>query len=198
MPKNTESGGLRKVAGWVTLSLDGFRRARQRHAVSRRARRHEQMMAHSEGIWRGVDTALMGRTNYEGFQGYWPPVARDPNSRPRDRDLAVWLDTVEKVVFSRTLREATWQNARVSSDLEAEVRSLKRDPGRDILVLNSASIIRALLASELLDELHLFIVPVILGGGMRFFPEGLPTSTWKLTGVATLPTGAIATRYARS
>jgi dihydrofolate reductase len=198
MPESTAARAPRKVAAWVTLSLDGFAagpgndmRFLAEHAG------HEQMMEHSEGIWRGVSTALMGRTNYEGFVGYWPPVARDPNSRPRDRDLAIWLDNVEKVVFSRTLKEATWQNARVSSDLEGEVRSLKRSEGRDILVLNSASIIRALLAAELLDELHLFLVPVILGAGLRFFPEGLPTSTWRLTGVTTLPTGALATRYAR-
>ena len=103
-----------------------------------------QMSAYAEGIWRGATTAVMGRTNYEGFDGYWPPVASDPQAAPRDRALASWLDEVEKVVFSRTLEEAPWRNSRVARDVEAETRALKASPGRDILVLNSASIIQAL------------------------------------------------------
>ncbi len=63
-----------------------------------------ETMAWFEGVFRGASTALMGRTNYEGFYGYWPAVARDPESSPRGRDLAVWLDEVEKVVFSRRSR----------------------------------------------------------------------------------------------
>ena len=52
------------------------------------------MSAYAEGIWRGASTAVMGRTNYEGFHGYWPPVAADPQAAPRDRALASWLDEV--------------------------------------------------------------------------------------------------------
>ncbi|HZO27346.1 MAG TPA: dihydrofolate reductase family protein [Chloroflexota bacterium] len=168
MPDRTISGEQRKHIGWVTLSLDGYS-AGPGNDMSRIAEHagHEQMMAYTEGIWRGVSTAVMGRTNYEGFFGYWPPVAKDPASTPRNRDLAIWLDTVEKVVFSRTMQRAEWQNTRVASDLETEIRALKAASGRDILVLNSASIIQALLNSELLDELQLFLVPVLLGGGLR-------------------------------
>jgi dihydrofolate reductase len=158
---------------------------------------HDQVMAYDEGNWRGASTAVVGRTNYEGFFGFWPPVANDPASPPRHRDLAIWLDTVEKVVFSRTLRSAAWQITRVAAHLETEMRALKRAPGRDILVLDSASIIRALLNSDLLDELQLFVLPTLLGGGLRFFPDGLASSTWQLLGVATFPTGAVALRYGR-
>ena len=107
MSDRTDSGAQRKVLAWITLSMDGYAAGPGNdmswlveHVV------HEQMMAHDEGIWRGVSTAVMGRTNYEGFFGYWPPVAKDPASTPRNRDLAIWLDTVEKVVFSRTMRRA--------------------------------------------------------------------------------------------
>lgn len=89
------------------------------HAVS------PQMSAYSEGIWRGASTALMGRTTYEGYHGHWPPVAQDPEAAARDRELATWLDTVEKVVFSRTLEEASWKNSRVARDVELETRALK-------------------------------------------------------------------------
>jgi dihydrofolate reductase len=198
MSDRTGSDAPRKVMGWVTLSIDGYS-AGPENDMSRIAAHagHEEMMTYSEGIWRGVDTAVMGRTNYEGFHGYWPPVAKDPMATPRNRDLATWLDTVEKIVFSRTLERAEWQNARVASDLEAEVAVLKQASGRDILVLNSASIIRALLQACLLDELIVFLAPVMLGGGLRFFPDGLPASDWRLINVATFPTGDVVLRYGR-
>jgi dihydrofolate reductase len=156
-----------------------------------------QMAAYAEGVWRGADTAVLGRTNYEGYQGYWPAVAADPEAAGRDRDLATWLDTVEKVVFSRTLQEATWQNSRIARDVEAEIRALKQAPGRDILVLNSTSIIQALLEADLLDELRLNVLPAVVGGGLRLLDEGLPRSAWTLVGATTLESGGVALHYRR-
>jgi dihydrofolate reductase len=161
------------------------------HAVS------PQMSAYAEGIWRGASTAVMGRTNYEGYHGYWPAVAADPQVSARDRALATWLDEVEKVVFSRTLEEAPWQNSRVARDVEAETRALKQAPGSDILVLNSASIIQALLQVDLLDELRLNVLPAVTGGGLRLLEEGLPASAWDLVGAITLETGAVGLHYRR-
>jgi dihydrofolate reductase len=158
---------------------------------------HPQMSAYAEGIWRGASTVLLGRTNYEGFHGYWPPVAADPQASPRDRALASWLDDVEKVVFSRTLEEPTWRNARVARDLEAEVRELKAAPGGDILVLNSASIIRALLRADLLDELRLNLLPAIVGDGLRLLDESVPPSSWRLVGALTLESGGVALHHRR-
>jgi dihydrofolate reductase len=156
-----------------------------------------QMSAYAEGIWRGASTAVMGRTNYDGYHAYWPPVAADPQTPARDRDLAMWLDTVEKVVCSRTLEVATWRNARVARDVGAEMRALKRAPGRDILVLNSASIIQALLAADLVDELRLNLLPSVVGGGLRLLDEGLPPSAWQLVGAITLQPGGVGLHYRR-
>lgn len=128
----------RKVAH-VTVSMDG-RTAGPRgdlgwlieHAID------DQTRAHFEGVWRGVDSVLLGRVNYEGVHGFWPAVATNPDSNPRDRDMAQWLDSVEKVVFSRTLTDVTWGNARLATrELEEEVRALTAAEGRDMLVLTS-------------------------------------------------------------
>jgi dihydrofolate reductase len=150
-----------------------------------------QMSAYAEGVWRGASTAVMGRTNYEGYHGYWPPLAAEPETPPRERELATWLDTVEKVVFSRTLDDAPWRNSRVARDVEADTRALKEAPGGDILVLNSASIIKALLQADLIDELRLNVLPTIAGGGLRLFEDGLPRSDWELVGAITFETGAV-------
>lgn len=189
----------RTVSANITLSLDGLVAGTGgdmswlvESAV------HEQGAAGFAGYWRGVDTVLLGRTNYEGFHGYWPAVADDPAADPRSRDLARWLDDVEKVVFSRTLERAPWANSRVARDLEGEVRALRDTPGRTIAVLSSVSVIRALLAADLLDELRITLVPAILGEGLPFLEGTLPGSTWTLDSLQTIPTGATVSTFARS
>ena len=188
----------RTVIAQANVSIDGFSAGPGNdmswlveHAV------HPQMAAYAEGIWRGASTAVMGRTNYEGFHGFWPSVAADPAAAPRDRALATWLDTVEKVVFSRTLETAPWQNSRIARDVVADMRALKQEEGRDILVLNSASIIRALIAAELLDELRLNLLPAMLGDGLRLLEPGLPRSGWELVGALTFELGGVGLHYRR-
>jgi dihydrofolate reductase len=193
----------RKVIAQVTLSIDGFSAGRPDDGTGGMAfllahASHEHTSTYFEGVWRGADTALLGRTNYEGFHGFWPSVATDPGASPRDRDLASWLDAVEKVVFSRTLDKALWQNSRIAErELADEVRALKDADGRDILVLNSASIVRQLMEAELVDELRLIVVPAVLGEGLRFFTGTPPYSTWRLGGATTLSTGAVGLHYVR-
>jgi dihydrofolate reductase len=159
---------------------------------------HRHPPAYFEGIWRGASTALLGRTHYEGFYAVWPAMTRDPSMPPRTRDLGSWLDAVGKVVFSRTLETVEWENARIARDLEAEVNVLKEAAGRDILVLNSASIIQALLRSDLVDDIRMAMVPAMVGGGLRLFPDGLPASTWELAETTTLAHGAVGLHYRRS
>ncbi|MFI6900535.1 dihydrofolate reductase family protein [Nonomuraea sp. NPDC050394] len=198
------SGQQRKVIADAVVSMDGYTSTGPDDDMSW-AMAHigsEQSELMYEGIWRGVSTALVGRVNWEGFTSVWPGLTSDPSSSARTRELGNWLATVEKVVFSTTLQQADldktqWSNARVSRDLEEEVRSLKRAPGRDILVINSASIIKALLKADLIDELHMTVVPATLGGGVRLLPDSL-TSTWRLSHAITVPTtGAVTLCYRR-
>lgn len=86
----------------------------------------------------------------------------------------------------------------MAADLDTEVHALKKAPGRDILVLSSASIIQALLRADLVDEIRTYLVPAVLGGGLRLFPEGLPASRWQLQGIATIPTGAVVLQHRRA
>jgi dihydrofolate reductase len=189
----------RTVIASVTISLDGRSAGPggdmtgfTEHAGA------PETMAWFTGVYRNVTTALMGRTNYEGFHGYWPATARDPDTSPRTRDLAVWLDEVEKVVFSRTLATAEWRNARIAGREPAEeVAALKAAEGRDILIVNSASIIHALLGAGLVDEMRLMLVPLVAGDGLRIFPDGLPRSEWALASSAGLPGGVLGLQYRR-
>ncbi|MFI0482588.1 dihydrofolate reductase family protein [Actinomadura sp. 9N215] len=198
------TGPQRTVIADAVVSIDGYSSTGPDDDMSW-AMEHimsPQSEVFYEGIWRGASTAIVGRTNWEGFTSVWPGLTKDPSSSARTRDLGNWLATVEKVVFSTTLQQADlekteWTNARIARDPETEVRSLKAAPGRDILVLNSASIIQALLKAGLVDELYLTVVPATLGGGVRLLPTD-HASTWQLAGTTTIPTsGAVTLHYRR-
>ncbi|GAB3845879.1 dihydrofolate reductase family protein [Micromonospora andamanensis] len=191
----------RRVVGNISLSLDGRTSGVGGdydmgwivpHAITDGSR------AHMVRVTGAATTALLGRKNYEGFGGFWPAVAQDENADLRDRTFAQWLDAVEKVVISSTLNEAPWKNSRItSSDVGDVVRNLRQQPGGDIIVLASGSVIRALLAEDELDRLSITLCPELVGGGARLFEDGLPATAWSLTDLSTTESGAICLLYDR-
>ncbi|WP_406284361.1 dihydrofolate reductase family protein [Embleya sp. NBC_00896] len=153
---------------------------------------------HLTRIWEGATTALLGRVHAEGFLGYWPTVAADENADPRDRGYAKWLVDTEKVVLSTTLTEAPWERARVVDAPVADVvAELKATGEGDILANTSPTVIKALLAADLVDRLYLLICPEIAGGGQRLFDDGLPGSRWKVAHQEIGELGEIAVIYDR-
>jgi dihydrofolate reductase len=191
----------RTVIGNISLSLDGRIHGPGGeydmgwivpHALT------DQSRAHLAEIIAPATTALLGRKNYQGFGSYWPSVAGDEGADPRDRAFAQWLQAVDKVVFSTTLDEAPWHNSRVATAGPADtVRELRTQPGGDILVLSSASIIRALLEAGELDRLCLTLCPELVGAGARLFDDGPAGSSWSLAGQTPTSSGAIILRYDR-
>jgi dihydrofolate reductase len=154
---------------------------------------------HLTRIHEGATTALLGRRNAEGFMSYWPSVADDESADPRDRGYARWLVGAEKVVLSTTLTEAPWERTRmVSAPVADVVAELTASGEGDILVNNSASVIRPLLAADLLDRLDLILCPEIAGTGEQLFGEGLPSSKWTLAHQETGELGEIALVYERA
>lgn len=153
---------------------------------------------HMSRMHKDATTALLGRVNAEGFMGYWPSVADDENADPRDRGYAKWLVETEKVVLSSTLTEAPWERARIENAPTADVvAELKATGEGDILINNSASVIKAALAADMLDRLYLMIFPEITGGGQRLFEDGLPATKWTLSRQETGALGEIALTYDR-
>jgi dihydrofolate reductase len=192
------SGRRRERAGRV--SLDGYTSGPDGPAHDGWLYEHVGRPAtaeYFEGIWRGADTIVLGRTNYEGFYAVWPDMTRDPSTDARTRDVGRWLDATEKVVISRTLTDAPWENSRIARDLAGEIGRLRDAPGRDVLVINSASVIGELLRLGLVDDLRLAIVPVLVGGGLRLFPDGVD-ARFDTAGVTALEHGAIGLHLRRA
>ncbi|MFI1650308.1 dihydrofolate reductase family protein [Streptomyces avidinii] len=191
----------RKVTANLALTLDGRYNGPGgpgdlgvivRYATTEVARDHLTR------IREGATTALLGRVNAEGFLGYWPTVAEDENADPRDRGYAKWLVDTDKVVLSTTLSEAPWDRTRVVNAPAADVvADLKATGEGDILVNSSPSIIKPLLAADLIDRLYLLICPEIAGGGQRLFEDGLPGSQWRVTRQETGELGETAFVYDR-
>lgn len=115
------------------------------------------------------NTLLFGRVTYELMAGYWPT----PEAIRTDPIVAAGMNKAEKIVFSRTLEEAEWNNTRlVRSDMIAEVSGLKRGGGQDLTILGSGSIVSQLAQEGLIDEYQILLNPVVIGKGKTMF-EGL-------------------------
>ena len=154
---------------------------------------------HLTSLWEPATTALLGRVNAEGFLGFWPTVIGMEGADPRDEGFARWLVDADKVVLSSTLAErAVGADARSSTSRPPRWSPTSgRADGGDILVLSSASVIKALLAADQVDRLALVIFPIFLGGGPRLFDDGLPAGQWTLVSQTAGEHGTLALVYDR-
>lgn len=145
-------------------------------------------------------TAILGRVNYDGFQGYWPAVADDPNADPGDREFARWLNSVEKIVFTHQTGPLAWTSSTAVAGAPLDVvRALRKHGTGDIRVLSSTSLITELLAGDEIDVLEITFAPVIAGEGRQLFTRPLPTTEWTLSQPpVTTDTDAIQARYTRT
>lgn len=114
------------------------------------------------------DALLLGRRTFEDFRGYWPLQTDDQTG------ITDQLNRVTKYVVSSTMTDPRWQHSVIlSGSLVEEVSSLQRADGRDIVCTGSISVTHELLRAGLVDELRLFVYPVVVGRGARLIPDGV-------------------------
>jgi dihydrofolate reductase len=136
-------------------------------------------------IYQRAEAFLFGRRTYEAFAGSWG-AWDDPGDSP------IWtaLHTKLKYLASNTITEPSWANTTVlSGDIEAAVRELKAEPGRELQVHGSGALCRWLLDNNLVDEINLFVFPVVIGRGTRLFPDAGPDIALDLVESRSTPTG---------
>jgi dihydrofolate reductase len=141
-------------------------------------------------LMQGVDAFLLGRRTYVTHADAFEPMpAGDP--------FGDMMNAPAKYVVSKTLQKPRWRNTTViREDVVAAVRALKAQPGKNILCDGSSQLLHTLLAADLVDELHLSLYPLSLGGGKRLFPDG-SVSRFTLAGAKPYPTGVVALHYVR-
>lgn len=141
-----------------------------------------------------ADALLYGRRTWAVMAGAWPERAGDP--------FADWINAVDKYVVSDTLTEddLTWGPTTIirGGDLITEVNALRERPGRDLSIMGSSQLVRALLEADLVDELNLMIEPIVLGGGKSIFPADGAARPFELVSSTTAKTGVQICRYERA
>ena len=140
-------------------------------------------------VYERADALLLGRTTWDIWAPYWPlHDGGDPVSHG--------INVLPKYVPSTTLKDPAWQNTHVvGGDVEAAVRDLKAKPGRELQVHGSGVLLRWLLERELVDELNLLFFPVVLGDGLRLFPERGQTHNLTLLGSRATSSGVTIQTY---
>ena len=135
-----------------------------------------------------ADALLLGRRTWEIWEPYWPQHDDNPFGHA--------INALPKYVPSTTLADPTWQGTHViDGDVEAKIRELKAEPGRELQVHGSGVLLRWLLEHDLVDELNLRIYPVILGDGLRLFPERGQSHNLELVESRSMPSGVALQTY---
>ena len=148
----------------------------------------EESSAYMEELDDITDTLLLGRVTYDGFAAVWPNMP--------EADGAERMNSMPKYVVSDNLESADWNNTRIiRGEVADEIRQLKQQEGKDILVYGSGDLIQSLMAHDLIDEFHLWIHPIVVGGGKRLFADGIDRTRLQLVTATTLKTGVIILKY---
>jgi len=180
---------MRKLIMWNLQTLDGcFEGARPWDLEFHDTAWGEELQQFSIDQGKEVGTLLFGRVTCQGMAAYWSTATGA---------VADFMNSVPKVVFSRTLDAAGWNNTRlVRGDAAAEVARLKQEAGKDLFAFGSAKLCDSLRRSGLFDEYRVCIAPIVLGNGAPFFKPGTEASRLTLLDSRTLATGAVILRYA--
>jgi dihydrofolate reductase len=151
---------------------------------------HDDIGASFDALMKDVDALLLGRRTYVTHAEAFEPMA------PGD-PFGDMMNRPKKYVVSRTLKKPIWRDTTIIRDNVIDaVRALKAQPGRNIMTDGSSQLVHALLAHDLVDELHLLLYPLTLGSGKRLLPNGVH-ATFELKSVTPYPTGVVGLDYVR-
>jgi dihydrofolate reductase len=163
---------MARLSTYTTVSLDGFF-ADAQSDMSWAHKADPEWQAYVTQNAGGGGGLMFGRVTYELMIRYWPT----PQATERTPAVAERMNALPKVVFSRTLAQASWKNTTLfADDLVGSVRRLKGQPGPDFVILGSGSLVAQLTEAGLIDEFKIVVSPIVLGGGQTLF-EGVSRKT---------------------
>jgi dihydrofolate reductase len=185
---------MRKVILQMMVTLDGF--IEGANGELDWFRFDEEMWENVHDLLSTVDTALFGRRSYQAFESYWPAAAKNPSSSKGEIDFAHWIENSAKVVFSKTLEKAEWQNSRlVKENIAEEVSKMKQQPGKDLLILGGAGLAQTFMKHDLIDDYRIRVHPIVLGRGIPLFRDLNERHTLKLIKAKTFNSGVVELHY---
>lgn len=182
---------MRKVNVFNNVSLDGFF-TDAKGDMSWAHKQDEEWNAFASANASGNGELLFGRVTYDLMAAFWPT----PQAAKMLPKVAAGMNAMRKTVFSRPLDTVAWQNTvLLKGDLVTEVRRLKQQPGPDIVILGSGSIVSQLTQARLIDEYQLVLNPIVVGRGRSLFETVVDTLNLTLTKTQSFRNGNVVLWY---
>jgi dihydrofolate reductase len=184
---------MRKIIVTEFITLDGVveapggKETLHPHAGWHSKYQHPEAGKYKVNELASVDALLLGKNTYELFAGYWPTQSGGGFADPINR--------YPKYVVSTSLQKVDWNNSHLLRDVAKDVAALKQTDGGDILVYGSSTLVRALLHHNLVDELHLMLCPVSIGGGLKIFDDNRDLKKFELKNSLVFDNGVIILEY---
>jgi dihydrofolate reductase len=179
---------MRKLIAAINMTLDGF--CDHTALIA-----DDEIHQHYNELLNSAGTLLYGRITYQLIESFWPTVAKNPTGNKTMDEFAVIIDNISKIVFSHTLKNVDWKNAKVAKkDIKEEVLELRQQAGKDILV-GSRSLIVALMNLNLIDEFQLSVQPIMLGNGLPLLKNINDRINLKLLKTKIFSSGSITLYY---
>ena len=159
---------MRKVILSNMVTLDGFFEGPNKeldwHIVD------EEFNKYAIDLLSNVDALLFGRVTYQLMADYWPAEATNTSTSKDDLEIADKMNNLSKIVFSKTLQEVKWNNSRlVKENIAEEISKVKQQPGKDMVIFGSGSIVSTFMQHGLIDEYRIIVNPIVLGNGNPLF-----------------------------
>ncbi|MNI54238.1 hypothetical protein D3C73_1091260 [compost metagenome] len=187
---------MRKLVLFLHSSLDGFVEGPNGEMDIGWVSYDADLEKHAKEILSTADTVIWGSGTYQMMYSYWPSVSSDPTASQHERDHAEWIEQTSKIVLSTTLDKVEWNNSRlVKEDAEEEIKKLKQQPGKDMVLLGSPRLAHYLMQLDLIDEYKITVSPVLIGSGLPLFQGLKEKVNLKLIDNKTFDSGAIGLVY---
>jgi dihydrofolate reductase len=187
---------MRNVILFLHSSLDGFVEGPKGEMDIGWVSYNEELERHAKEILSTVDTVLWGRGTYQMMENYWTSVPSNPAASEYEIEHAKWIEETSKVVFSTTLEKAEWNNTKlVKENIEEEIKNIKKQPGKDIVILGSPRFAHCLMELDLIDVIKMTISPVIIGSGLPLFKVSEYKRNLSLVENKTFNSGVIGLTY---
>jgi dihydrofolate reductase len=189
--EDDNGGVMRKIHAFENLTLDGFF-TDDKNDMSWAHKQDEEFKEFTSSNARGDAELLFGRVTYEMMASFWPT----PEAAKMMPDVAAGMNRMRKYVFSRSLGTAGWQNTTLlKRDPVAEATRLKREPGADLVVMGSGSIVSQLTQARLIDEYQIVLNPLVLGRGRTLFETVKDRLPLRLTQTRSFENGNVVLWY---
>lgn len=182
---------MRKIIAAEFLSVDGFMSDPNDEMKWVIDDFNEEVGKYEDELYDNADTLFLGRITYKIFESYWPYPTKE-----EDMEMSKKINNINKIVFSKTLNRVEWENSTLVKDIgQEEIMRMKEQPGRNMIIVGSASIVQQFANLNLIDEYQLLVHPVVLGNGKPLFKNINDKRNLKLVNTRNYANGVILLEY---